>query len=139
MPAQAYAPLEAYLTIDGADAAIAFYEKAFGATVGARMPAEDQRRVMHATLNLFGAQIMLSDYFSEHDPDVAPPSKLGGTGVTIHVNMKFPAEVDAAMERAAKAGATVTMAAQDTFWEMRYGRLKDPFGHSWSFGAPLAK
>ncbi len=41
---------------------------------------------------------------------------------------------------AGDAGATVTMAPHDMFWApwgMRYGRLKDRFGHAWAFGAPL--
>jgi len=25
------------------------------------------------------------------------------------------------------------------FWGDRYGQLKDPFGHSWSIGAPVKK
>ena len=41
------------------------------------------------------------------------------------------------MAKAAKAGCAIAMKAQDTFWGMRYGRLKDPFGHVWSIGAPL--
>lgn len=137
--ASPYAPIEAHLTVEGGDAAIAFYEKAFGATAASRMPAEDGKRLMHAVVNVFGAQIMLADHFPEYQSDAAPPSKLGGAGVTMHVNLASPAEVDAAMDRAAKAGAIITMPAQDTFWGMRYGRLKDPFGHSWAFGALLAK
>jgi PhnB protein len=25
------------------------------------------------------------------------------------------------------------------FWGDRYGKLRDPFGHVWSMGAPIAK
>ena len=25
----------------------------------------------------------------------------------------------------------------DQFWGDRYGQVKDPFGHSWSIGAPV--
>ncbi|QCI66118.1 VOC family protein [Phreatobacter stygius] len=132
-----FAPIEVYLTVSGGLEAIAFYEKAFGATPAFQQMAEDGKRLLHATLSVFGAQIMLSDHFPEHGNDVAAPPMLGGTTVTVHVNLNSPAEVDAAMARAARAGATVTMPASDTFWDMRYGRLKDPFGHSWSLGAPL--
>jgi PhnB protein len=31
----------------------------------------------------------------------------------------------------------VTMAPWDAFWGARYGRIIDPFGHSWSFAHPL--
>ena len=44
----------------------------------------------------------------------------------------FVADVDAAFEKAVKAGAEVTMPLADMFWGDRYGRLTDPFGHCWS-------
>ena len=40
-------------------------------------------------------------------------------------------DVDRAIARAAAAGATVTMPAQDMFWGDRYATLCDPFGHCW--------
>ena len=40
--------------------------------------------------------------------------------------------VDAAFDRAVKAGAEVEMPVMDQFWGDRYGKLKDPFGHKWS-------
>src|ERR1700694_1262361 len=43
---------------------------------------------------------------------------------------------DAAVQRAADAGATVTMAPWDALWGARYGRIIDPFGHSWRFAHP---
>ena len=33
------------------------------------------------------------------------------------------------MARAQGAGATVTMPASDTFWVMRSGQLRDPYGY----------
>ena len=50
---------------------------------------------------------------------------------------RTPLEVDGAIARAVAAGATVTMPASDTFWVMRYGRVRDPYGYVWAFGAPL--
>jgi PhnB protein len=132
-----FAPIEVYLTVNGGLKAVAFYKKAFGAKTLFYQMADDRKRVLHATLSVFGGQIMLSDHFAEHSTDTAPPDKAGGASVTIHVNLDKPAKVNAAMAKAAKAGCTVTMKAQDTFWGMRYGRLKDPFGHVWSIGAPL--
>jgi uncharacterized glyoxalase superfamily protein PhnB len=40
--------------------------------------------------------------------------------------------VDAAFDRAVKAGCTVKMPVADQFWGDRYGKLADPFGHQWS-------
>jgi PhnB protein len=81
--------------------------------------------------------IMLSDEFPEYDPDCKAPPTAGATTVTLHVGFDDPADVDAAMSRATAAGGIVTMPAMDAFWGMRYGRLMDPFGHVWAFGAPL--
>jgi uncharacterized glyoxalase superfamily protein PhnB len=34
--------------------------------------------------------------------------------------------------RAVKAGFTVLMPIQDASWGDRFGKLKDPYGHTWS-------
>jgi PhnB protein len=59
--------------------------------------------------------------------------------VTININLASPADVDAAIARAAEAGADVTLPPEDMFWGARYGRVRDPFGHVWAFNAPLAQ
>jgi PhnB protein len=41
-------------------------------------------------------------------------------------------DVDAAFKRAVDAGAKVDMPLADMFWGDRYGKLTDPFGHTWS-------
>jgi PhnB protein len=131
------APIEVYLTVRGGDEAVAFYEKAFGAVEAFRQHADDGTgRLLHATLDVFGAQIMLSDEFPEHSSDTAAPPTRGGASVTIHVNRPSAADVDAILARAQAAGATITMPAAAQFWGAYYARLVDPFGHAWSFGAP---
>ena len=45
--------------------------------------------------------------------------------------------VDAAFDRAVKAGAQVEMPVADQFWGDRYGKLKDPFGHKWSIATHI--
>lgn len=136
-PQGAYAPIEVYLCVQGGLEAVDWYERAFGAVRQFHQVADDGKRLLHATLSVFGAQIMLSDHFPEHAGDVAPPAVAGGASVTIHVNLRTPEEVDTRMAKAAEEGAIITMPASDTFWGMRYGRLKDPYGHIWGFGAPL--
>jgi PhnB protein len=133
----AQSSVTAYLTVDGGLDAIALYERAFGAELLTREMADDGARVLHAALDVFGTMIMLSDEFPEFDSDTKAPASLGATTFTLHVGFDDPAQVDAAIAKAAAAGCTVTMPAMDAFWGMRYGRLKDPFGHAWAFGAPL--
>jgi len=126
-----------YLTVKGGLDAIAFYQRAFGAELLSQEMDDDGRRVAHAALDVFGTMIMLSDEFPEYDLDSKSPRTVGATTVTLNVGFDDPAEVDAAMAKAVAAGCTVTMPVMDADWGMRYGRLKDPFGHAWAFGAPL--
>ena len=143
MAEEEFAPIEVYLTIDGAAEACTWYEKAFGAETTYRMPTEDGTKLMHANVSMFGGQIMLSDVISpteqQTDDRVDSPLALGGASVTIHIQLKDPAEVDRVVARAEAAGARVTMAPADMFWGARYARLRDPFGHAWGFNAPISK
>lgn len=128
--------LGAYLTIAGAAAAIDFYKAAFGAEEVSRQPVpEKDGRLMHAELKIFGNTLMLSDEFEEFS-QMKSPATLGGTTFNMIVVFETPAEVDAAIARAEKAGATVTMPAEDMFWGDRFGMLRDPFGHMWGLSAP---
>ncbi|MBA3895552.1 MAG: VOC family protein [Sphingomonadaceae bacterium] len=120
-----------HLVCDGAADAIEFYKKAFGAEEMTRLPGPDGR-LMHAALKLNGAIVMLVDENKTYG--MLGPKALGGTPVTIHLNVP---DVDAATERAVAAGAEVTMPVADMFWGDRYGQIKDPFGHSWSIATPL--
>jgi PhnB protein len=132
-------PLQPHLCVKGGKAAIAFYEKAFGAVCTFQQTADDGERIIHANLTLFGSEVMLHDEFPEFGGHVMAPSSLKGTGIAISVNLPAPADVDAALAKAEAAGASVFMPASDVFWGARYGRLSDPFGHVWAFNAPLAQ
>jgi PhnB protein len=130
-------PVIPHLCVNDGPAAMEFYKKAFGATEVARMPAEDGKRLMHAHLSVFDGMVYLHDDFPEyHNGKSETPKALGATPVTLHVNVP---DCDAAIAKAAAAGATVTMPAQDMFWGDRYGQVVDPFGHRWSFATPVKK
>lgn len=130
-------PVQVHLCVKGGDDAIAFYEKAFGAVCTMNSKAEDGVRVMHANLEVFGTEIMLHDEFPEFGGDVMAPASRGGAGLTINVNRPSPAEVDAAYARAVEAGAGGILEPMDAFWGARYAKVRDPFGHVWSFNAGL--
>jgi uncharacterized glyoxalase superfamily protein PhnB len=128
MPAAGLAP---HLVCDGASNAIDFYKKAFGATEMMRIPGENGK-IMHAAVLINGAMVMLVD--ENRDWGMLGPKALKGTPVTLHLMV---ADADAAIDRAAKAGAKVVMPAEDAFWGDRYGQVEDPFGHRWSIAHPL--
>ena len=117
-----------YLTVRDAQAAIDFYVMAFGAKEVARLPSPDGQKLMHAELQIGDAKIMLADAFPEMDGS-HPPSPLSGSPVTVHM---YVPDTDATVERAAAAGAKVTMPPANMFWGDRFAKLSDPFGHSWS-------
>ena len=129
-----------HLVVNDANAAIEFYKKALGAIEALRMPAQDGKRVMHSEIHINGARIFVMDDFPEHRcphgmvDAVFPPDQIKGTSVTMHLEVE---NCDAAVKRAAEAGATVTMAPWDAFWGARYARIIDPYGHSWSFAHAL--
>jgi catechol 2,3-dioxygenase-like lactoylglutathione lyase family enzyme len=46
-------------------------------------------------------------------------------------NVRTPAEVDALLQQAESAGATIVKSAQETFWGGYAGYFQDPDGHLW--------
>ncbi len=115
------------LVVEGASDAIAFYQRAFGAVELDRAVGPDGEKIMHATIRIGDANIMVNDEFPEWG--VFGPGKYGGSAVSLHL---YVADADASFAQAVEAGATATMPMSDTFWGDRYGQLKDPFGHVWS-------
>ena len=126
-----YHTLTPYLTVRDAARAIEFYKQAFGAVERGVMKGPDGK-VMHAELKIGDSIIMLADEFPEFGS--LSPQAYNGTAVGLHIYLDG---VDAAFERAIKAGAKVEMPVLDQFWGDRYGKLKDPFGHSWSIGTHI--
>jgi PhnB protein len=120
-----YEGITPYLTVRGAEKALEFYRKAFGARELSRLSGQDGK-IMHAEMKLSDQIVMLSDEVPEQGR--LSPEALKGSAVGL---VFYTRDVDAAMARAAAAGATVTMAAQDMFWGDRFGSVADPFGHSW--------
>ena len=122
--------LAPHLVCDGAAAAIDFYKAAFGAEEVMRLPGPTGK-IMHASVMINGSMVLLVDEMPDYG--VVGPNRLGGTPVTLH--MVVP-DVDAAVDRAVQAGATLTMPVADQFWGDRYGVVRDPFGHKWSIATP---
>jgi uncharacterized glyoxalase superfamily protein PhnB len=115
-----------HLVCAGAAQAIDFYKKAFGAEEAARLPGPDGR-ILHAAVKIGDSTVMLVDEMPEWGS--LGPKALKGTPVTIHL---YVDDADKFVERAANAGAKVTMPVSEQFWGDRYGKIEDPFGHHWS-------
>jgi PhnB protein len=119
-----YHSVTPYLVIDGAARAIEFYKSVFGATE--RMRLDHQGKIGHAELQIGDSCVMLADEFPEMD--VRGPLSLGGSAVSIHLYLDH---VDAVIQRAVAAGATLKRPIEDKFYGDRLGTIVDPFGHTW--------
>lgn len=123
---QGFHSVTPYMTLNDAARAIDFYKRAFGAQEVMRMEAPNGK-IGHAEIKIGDSVIMLGD---EMPGSLSrSPQSLGANtgGIFIYVD-----NADAVFNQAVAAGAQVEMALADMFWGDRYGRLKDPFGHSWS-------
>ena len=123
---EGYNTISPYLAVDDAEKAIEYYKKAFGAEETVRMNGPDGR-IGHAELKIGDSHVMLSDPFPQSS--TTPPTELGGTSGSIFMYVE---DVDAVVQKAVDAGATVTMEVEDQFWGDRFGSITDPFGHNWS-------
>jgi PhnB protein len=121
-----YPEISPYLVVDGAGAAIEFYDKVLGATERMRLPGPDGT-IGHAELQLGNSLIMVADEAPQLG--LRGPRAIGGTPVTISVYVE---DVDGVVERAVQAGATVLRPVEDQFYGDRSGQFEDPFGHRWS-------
>ena len=75
-----YHTLTPHLVVKGANQAIEFYKKAFGAEEIGRMPGPDGKSLMHAELKIGDSRLFLVDEFPEMDcrglkPSAEPPSR----------------------------------------------------------------
>lgn len=114
------------LSIRGAAEALEFYKKAFGAEELYRLPGSGGK-IMHAEFKIGNSVIMMGEEAPEYQS--LSPLHLGGCPSTLHL---YVPDVDAAMEKAEKAGAKETMPTADQFWGDRMGGLVDPYGYKWT-------
>jgi PhnB protein len=118
------------LWVSDGPAAVAFYERAFGASVEHRVDGPGDRDVI-AQLNAGGARFWVSN--GAEDMGRLTPDAIGGATGRMLLVVDDP---DAILAAAAAAGATITSPVQDEHgW--RLGRLADPFGHQWEIGHPV--
>lgn len=114
------------ITVNRGAAAIAFYQRAFGAVERYRIAGSDGS-VGHAELMIGNSVLMLGDEAPEWGNRSA--HSIGGSPVSLALYVE---DCDAVFERAVAAGATVDKPLADMFWGDRSGTVTDPFGIKWS-------
>jgi len=126
--------LNVYLTFDGdCRAALDFYAKAFGVEFPDVMTMdqypdggiarEDEGRIMHAELPVFGGRLMASDCASGSD-------FVKGTNVAITLGTSDRDEIERVFAALADGGR-ITMPLGKTFFSELYGMVTDRFGITW--------
>jgi len=121
-----YPRVSPYLVVDGAQKAIEFYATVLGATERMRMPGPDGR-LGHAEIEVGDSIIMLADEYP--DMGAKAPAAYGGSPVSV---MVYVEDVDATVNRATEAGATVVRPLENQFYGDRSATFDDPFGHRWT-------
>ena len=125
---EGYNALTPYIAVKGADKAIEFYKKAFGAKEVGRVTMPDGS-IGHAELEFGDTKIMLAEE-SQQWGNLSPQS-VGDSPVTLCLYVE---DADKVFTRALKEGAKVIgdMVVKDQFHGDRSGSLTDPFGHKWT-------
>ncbi len=122
---EGYHTVTPYLIIRGANEALDFYTKAFGAEVQSKM-VDEKGRVGHAEMKIGNSMIMLAEEHEEMGHK--SPLQLGSSPVSI---VLYVEDCDALFNRAVAAGAKVDRPLANQFYGDRTGGVSDPFGYTW--------
>ena len=121
------------LIVNGGRAAIAFYEKAFGAHVQACKMASDGERVIHGAIKIGDSVLFVNDEFPEMGCGRSPQTA-GCSTASIYLYVE---DVDSSFQRAVGAGAKALMPPMNMFWGDRFARVVDPYGHEWGLASHI--
>ena len=116
------------LWVEGASAAVAFYQTAFDAVVIHRVGCGDD---IVAQLAVGTARFWVTE--ANSGMQRLSPRTIGGTTGRTLLVVDDP---DAMLDQAVSAGATeIAPVGEEHGWRM--GRIVDPFGHEWEIGRSL--
>ena len=112
------------LAVRDLEVAVKFYEHGLGFP---RM--ESGPEIAFFTLN--GSWLSLYPRHALAEDITVPADGSGFEGFTLAHNVASEAEVEAVVNQAVEAGATLVKAPQKVFWGGYSGYFKDPDGHLW--------
>jgi PhnB protein len=115
-----------YLIVDGAAAAIEWYQRVFGAVEVTRMTG-GAGRIAHAELRIGPSSVFVADEHPHYEAIVGP-ANVGGTPVYLDLETDDVAAVFAA---AVAAGGTAIREPTDPQLAVQSAKVRDPFGHMW--------
>ncbi|WP_350334981.1 VOC family protein [Coralliovum pocilloporae] len=115
-----------HLMFDGADEAIAFYEKTLDANLTGRVGMPGSDSVLHAMLQIGTSTVFVSDPMPGSER--RPPQGLSPVEFYVYVE-----DVDAAFSKAMAGGMTSPdEGPMDMFWGDRTAVVHDPYGYVWT-------
>jgi len=132
--------IDPYLFFDGrCEEAIAFYESALGAELQMKMrysdspeptppgmlPPGSENKIMHASMLVKGAVLMLADGHCGGNPKFE--------GFSLSLACESPEEAHRCFDALAQGGK-ITMPLGKTFWAALFGMVTDKFGVGWMIG-----
>ena len=119
------------LGVDDLEAAVHFYRDGLGLLTAGIIGTEFE----HGAVAFFdlqdGLKLALWPRASIANDTGIVPTPQSPTGFTLGHNVSSRAEVDAVMQQAQAAGATIVKPAHPTFWGGYAGYFQDPDGHLW--------
>jgi PhnB protein len=123
--------VQAQLSVRHGRAAVAFYQRAFGAVERYRVGGTDAEEAVVSQLSVGDCWFWVADESPEHG-NFSPETLRGGSARMLLI----AAEPAALAAQAVAAGAReVRPVAREHGWLL--GRIEDPFGHHWEIGRPL--
>lgn len=125
----------AYLTVPDAQAALDYYQAAFGFEPGEAMGPDG--KILHASMTYHGTHVIM------FGPESAPWTKLkapvtSGSEAPVGLYLYHP-DVATLLKQAVAAGGELLMEPEDQFWGDRIARVKDPFGYEWTLATKVGE
>lgn len=124
--------LSPVLRVANAAEALGFYVTVYGAKERYQLTDPQSGRIAHAELQLGDSVLMLTEGAESQPAFPGAPSPLVQLSLGV-------ANVDAVVELALRAGATLLRAPANQFYGYRCANLRDPFGFEWMVSQPLEK
>jgi PhnB protein len=116
----------AHIVVPDANAAAAWYERAFGGHEISRVPLPGGK-VMTVEMRIGDSPVQIASEFP--DVGILSPLSIGGTATVLQISTD---DARSLWQQAIEAGGEIRHPLEDQFWGERHGQLTDPYGHRWN-------
>lgn len=124
-----------YLVVADPEAAMTFYEKAFGFQRDGE-PLMQRGEILHCEMTYMDIRIMIGLQGCWGNSAVSPASSGVDQGASLYI---YCPDVDSHHAEAVASGAEITMAPEEMFWGDRMYSVKDLDGYRWSFATNVSE